>query len=99
MKKGNDFCMQLPAEQRRAIWEYTQNEWYKNINNTLRHPSTSQFDPGNLERTSQIHAGLSQASLPCECTVHRGTRCDFLDKYATVRKMFGSESCCRNAGL
>lgn len=81
IKEGKDFCMQLPAEQRRAIWEYTREEWYENINNTLRHPSTSQFDPGNLERTSQIHAGLSQASLPCECMVHRGTSCDFLDKY------------------
>ena len=81
VQQGHMFCMQLEDEELQAIREYTMDEWYKNINNTLRHPLTTHFDPGNRERARRIHKGLSKSALPCECMVYRGTSKKFLGKY------------------
>ena len=81
VQQGHLFCMQLEAEERQAIEEYTMSDWYKNINNTLRHPLTTHFISGNRERARLIHKGLSKSALPCECMVYRGTSKKFLGKY------------------
>lgn len=81
VQQGHLFCMQLEAEERQAIEEYTMSDWYKNINNTLRHPLTTHFTSGNRERARLIHKGLSKSALPCECMVYRGTSKKFLGKY------------------
>lgn len=84
-ENGRQFLQTLTADQRQAIFDYTTERpgvpTYRNINNALRHPWTHHFAPGNKERAKNMHTALSQASIPCSCTVYRGTSRDFLGKY------------------
>lgn len=84
-EEGRTFLQSLTEEQRQALYDYTTERpgepTYRNINTALRYPHTHRFAPGNRERAVRMHAALSRASIPCNCTVYRGTSRDFLGKY------------------
>lgn len=88
IQDGERFLGTLPPEQRQAIYLYTTEApgepTYKNINRTLRDPQNHHFAPGNKQRAAAMHQALSGASLPCACTVYRGTSSAALGPYAAL---------------
>ena len=77
-EQGKTWAVQLPQAQKEAIWDYT-GIYYENINATMRGKCKS-FDPGNRERSVQLHQALSQCRLEHPCTVYRGVGSDALGK-------------------
>ncbi|HBF37149.1 MAG TPA: hypothetical protein DDW50_07495, partial [Firmicutes bacterium] len=69
--------MNLSPTEKQAITDYTGDEFYPNINRTLR-GLEKEFNPGNHERVTQITNALNKASMPEGVTVYRGVGKDAL---------------------
>lgn len=81
MSAGEVWANGLSDSERSALRDYTGNA-YLNINSSLR--GQTEFNSGNAERACMIHNALSNASIPQNCIVYRGTSPAALGSYQNL---------------
>ena len=70
----------MTSAERQAIYDYTTDAYYPNINNVLRGIESS-YAPGNAARVEQITNALNKATIADDIVVYRGVGRDALGAF------------------